>query len=132
MIKPVVFRMVHFFPSHFEGQPASDQPYAAIVCYVHSDRMINVCAFTENGQPFGACSVQLLQDDDKPPTTGYYARWGDYQKGQAAKTESMEQQLQARIVALEQLVGSGRLIGGERQSIGPGDVGQLSKSITGG
>jgi hypothetical protein len=67
-----------------------EQPYAALVAYVHGDRCINVAAFNENGTPLSACSVPLLQDDDAVPANGYFAQWMPYQKGQAAKTEALE------------------------------------------
>ncbi len=50
---------------------------------MHGDRCINVGGFDQNGVPFAACSVILLQDDDVPPAHGYYAMWMPYQVGQA-------------------------------------------------
>jgi hypothetical protein len=70
------------------------QPEAAFVTYVHSDRCINVGGFDANGSPFGATSVQLLQDDDVS-RGGTTAEWMPYQKGQAAKTEALEKQIGA-------------------------------------
>lgn len=55
--------------------------------------MINVGGFDKNGVPFAATSMKLLQDDDVPPEGIWYAEWMPYQKGQAAKTESLEKQL---------------------------------------
>lgn len=88
MIQPTVGRVV------LVHRGMSSQPEAAFVCFVHSDRMINVGGFDKNGVPFASCSVQLLQDDDKP-LGALYAEWMPYQKGQAAKTEALEQKLAA-------------------------------------
>lgn len=101
MIKPTVGRVVNFWPSLYNsgGHPDivrhSDdngkcQPFAATVAYVWNDRLVNLSFVDHDGIPFNATSVQLLQDDDVGPATGFYAEWMDYQKGQAAKTEAAE------------------------------------------
>jgi hypothetical protein len=86
MIKPTVGRVVWFriLPE------AREQ--AAVVCYVHDDRMVNLVVFDMNGVPYSACSVKLLQDDDEAPKY-QHCLWMPYQKGQAAKTEALEAQL---------------------------------------
>lgn len=83
MIKPSIGRVVLFQPSHVAGAPDAVQPYAALITYVWSDRMINVAAFTPGGTPLAATSVALLQDDDVIPQCGHYAQWMPYQIGQA-------------------------------------------------
>jgi len=90
MISPTIGRVVWFQPACAPGQPLRDQPYAALVAYVHGDHCINVGGFDGNGTPFAACSVPLLQDEDPIPANGYFAQWMPYQKGQAAKTEALE------------------------------------------
>ena len=81
MIKPTIGRvvLVHRFK---DGEKVSTQPEPALVCYVHSDAMINVGGFDANGQPFSFTSCTLLQDNDVAPkfTTGAYAEWMPYQK----------------------------------------------------
>ena len=86
MIKPTIGRVV-LVRRFLDGAPLSPQPEPALVCYVHSDRMVNVGGFDANGKPFAATSVQLLQDDDAAPglISGAYAEWMPYQKEQAAK-----------------------------------------------
>jgi hypothetical protein len=93
MISPTIGRVVWFQPSKSADQPLRDQPYAALVTYVHGDRCINVGGFDANGNHFAACSVALLQDDDETLPHGYFAQWMPYQKGQAAKTEAAERQI---------------------------------------
>jgi hypothetical protein len=88
MIKPTVGRVVLFYPAMSDASKGRG-PLPALIAYVHGDRCINVGAFDQNGNPFGACSVALLQDNDPKPT-GYYAEWMEYQKGQAAKTQALE------------------------------------------
>jgi hypothetical protein len=94
MIPPTIGRVVWFQPSKAADQPLRDQPYAALVTHVHSDRCINVGGFDANGTPFAACSVRLLQDDDVPSEGGYFAQWMPYQKGQAAKAEAAAQPME--------------------------------------
>ena len=79
MIKPTIGRVVLVH----RGQ--SDQAEPALICYVHSDRCINVGGFDRNGTPFAATSLQLLQDDDVATNASYYAEWMPYQVAQAAK-----------------------------------------------
>ncbi len=89
MIKPTIGRVVLFTPSNnsvipgfstYQHDPSKPLQLAAIICYVHSDKMINVAAFDPNGVQHGFCSVTLIQDDDTPPEYGYYAQWMPYQK----------------------------------------------------
>lgn len=85
MIKPTIGRVVLVY-RHPRVQP---EPEPAFVCFVHTDRCINVGGFDANGAPFGATSVPLLQDDDVPPSGQTYAEWMPFQKGQAAKYEQL-------------------------------------------
>lgn len=87
MITPTVGRVVWFYPHAAIG---TKQPYAALVAYVWSDRLVNLAFFDSNGLPAAATSVPLLQGDDQIPASGFYAAWMPYQKGQAAKTEAVE------------------------------------------
>lgn len=89
MIKPTIGRVVWFWK---DGTGLQQQPEAGIVCYVHSDALVNLVVFNSNGQPQSRTSVRLLQDGDARPA-GYFAEWMPYQKGQAAKTEELEKQL---------------------------------------
>lgn len=95
MINPTVGRVVLFHPSRqFSGCSAGDGvPLPALIARVWSDTCINVGGFDANGLPFSATSVLLIQDDNPVPTGGHYCEWMPYQKGQAAKTEKLEEQL---------------------------------------
>ena len=84
MISPTIGRVVWYWPTAEQ----TGQPWAALVTYVHSDRMINVGGWDANGNPVRATSIALLQDDDEPK--GPHCQWMPYQKGQAAKTEALE------------------------------------------
>lgn len=88
MITPTVGRVVLFH----QAVP-HDQPYAATIAYVHSDRMVNLSVVDHSGVQFGTTSVPLLQDGDPVPENGYYCEWMPYQKGQAAKAEELEKKL---------------------------------------
>lgn len=84
MIKPTIGRVVWYFEA-----PATPEPRAALVSYVHGDRCVNLAVFNANGENFGATSVPLQQDGDPMPI-GCRCEWMPYQKGQAAKTEALE------------------------------------------
>jgi len=87
IITPTIGRVVWY-----QSAERTAQPYAALVTYVHSDRMVNLGGFTANGVPFAATSVTLVQDGDEKPAYSY-CEWMPYQKGQAAKTEALEAKL---------------------------------------
>ena len=90
MIKPTIGRVVWFW----DDSRIQDQPFPGIVCYVHSDTMVNLTVFDANGQAVPKTSVFLYQgasESERPQ--GHFAEWMPYQKGQAAKTEELEKQL---------------------------------------
>jgi hypothetical protein len=91
MISPTVGRVVLFYKwtegGGFKG------PLAAHVAYVYNDGQVNLMVIDELGNPRSEIAVPLYQDDYSPPT-GDYCCWMPYQKGQAAKTEALEKQLQ--------------------------------------
>ena len=97
MIQPTVGRVVHFVPYIMERDMAGNGmlPCAAIIVNVWNERLVNLVVFDANGVPFSKCSVALLQDDDPAPQHGYFCKWMDYQKGQAAKTEELERKIGA-------------------------------------
>ena len=105
LIKPTVGRVLHFFPSTQYmasrklafGDPS--QPLAAVIAYVHSDKMVNLTVWDQNGLQFDVCSVQLIQEGDTVPLCSFYAAWMDYQKGQAAKTEALAREAFAAVTA---------------------------------
>jgi hypothetical protein len=86
MIKPTIGRVVWFWNS---PGVRGDQPEAAIIAFVHSDTVVNLGVFRDNGNCTGFASVKLYQGEGEPPE-GAYCEWMPYQKGQAAKTEALE------------------------------------------
>lgn len=85
MIQPTIGRVVWFWP-YGQGN-GQDQPNAALIAYVHSDRMVNLAVFDNNGISSGRTSVPLLQDGESNKS-GQCCEWMPYQKGQAAKEEA--------------------------------------------
>lgn len=96
MIKPTVGRVVLFHPSSNEASAdfTPTKICAAIIAYVHSDSMVNLAVFDGNGVAHSATSVFLFQDGETPPAD-FYCEWMPSQKGQAAKTEQAESDLEA-------------------------------------
>jgi len=104
MIKPGIGRVVHYHPAYPHALPL-----AAIVVGLHqtgddiNDRMVNLVAFTEDGHPFPAVDVQLLQDDDPAPENAPHAEWMAFQKGQAPASSDVIE----RLAKLEALLATG-------------------------
>lgn len=90
IIRPTPGRIVWIFgwrPA--SGEPGDDsQPLAAIVTYVHNDRLINVAAFEPNGHHRPLKNVRLWQPGEADSDGGAHAEWMPYQIGQAAKQAS--------------------------------------------
>jgi len=90
MIKPTIGRVVWYW----DDVTRQSQPNPALICYVHSDTMINLAVFDPNGVALSKTSVYLYSGDanvERP--AHHFAEWMPYQKGQAAKTEQLESQL---------------------------------------
>ena len=86
-IPPTIGRVVWFYcdVGNFKGQKP---PFTALICHVHSDELVNLAAFDNNGTCHSMTSVKLVQHDDEKPK-GHYCAWMPYQLGQAAKTEAV-------------------------------------------
>ena len=57
MQKPSVGRIVHYYGENFK---LGEQPQAAIITFVWSDDLVNLCAFSEEGMPRPKQSVMLI------------------------------------------------------------------------
>jgi hypothetical protein len=90
IITPTVGRVVWYTPADGapEGYNNGGQPFAALVAYVHSDRMVNLAVFDHNGVAQSRTSVPLVQEGDPKSVGGYYCEWMPYQIGQAKKHAS--------------------------------------------
>jgi len=94
VIISTVGRVVHYMPGSdpiTEGR--SDEPLAAMIVHVWGPELVNLVVFDSNGLGHSRTSVLLDQGgNDSLPSAGYCC-WMDYQKGQAAKTEQLEAEL---------------------------------------
>lgn len=87
VIQPSIGRRVWYRPAVHEAVAVYDRAQAldAGIVYVWNDRMVNLLVTDHAGQTHIRTSVTLLQDDDAPAnSTGGYAEWMPYQKGQKA------------------------------------------------
>lgn len=93
-IKPTVGRIVWFHPCNSDPIPhaCTGEPLAAIVTKAWSDTCVNLAVFDYGGNAHSRTSVTLIQEGDQVPPTSY-CEWMPYQKGQAAKTDALEQRL---------------------------------------
>jgi hypothetical protein len=85
MIHPSIGRVVWFYQT--TPDKPGFQPEAAMVTYVHGDRMVNLVVFGPYGQPRGVTSVPLVQPEDVNTCVGFYCTWMPFQVGQAQRHE---------------------------------------------
>ena len=91
MIAPTIGRRLWYYPSPYDFNEANsdrftglgDQPCDAGICYVWTDRMVNVTVADSNGFMHRRASVRLLQDGEQPYPGEAHLRWMPYQVGQA-------------------------------------------------
>lgn len=94
MITPTVGRVVWYRPDD-----GAEQRFAAHVAYVHpydaasGNYYVNLMVIDPSGIAFNCIKVRLVQDGEAPAPGE--CEWMPYQKGQAAKTEQLEQQIKA-------------------------------------
>lgn len=89
IIKPTVNRSIWYWPTLEDRRVHSlgldlTQPLAAHICYVWSDRMVNVSVLDANGVQHARTSVALLQGDESYVPGQSHCTWMPYQVGQAA------------------------------------------------
>lgn len=88
IISPTIGRIVWFWAKGSDALVEGNQPEAAMVTYVHTDRMVNLMVIDHSGSLVrGVKSVELAQPEDTRPTDGCFCEWMPYQVGQAAKHE---------------------------------------------
>lgn len=89
MITPTPGRIVWFWPDALEIEAVpvvhndKKQPLAAMVAYVHNDRLVNLSVIDQEGQQFSVENVRLMQGDEACNVGGTYCEWMPFQKGQA-------------------------------------------------
>ncbi|CAE6949583.1 conserved protein of unknown function [Ectopseudomonas oleovorans] len=123
-ITPTVGRVLHFFPTadYMASRELAfndpTQPLAAVIAYVHSDYMVNLTVWDQNGEQFGVCSVPLVQEGCDMVAGSFYAQRMPYQKGQAAKNELAARALGNVTQAFDELVKVGcDMASGRDQSV---------------
>jgi hypothetical protein len=94
-ITPTVGRVVYYYPSDSEVKNEnmfrySEQPFDAHILYVWSDICVNLIVFDHAGYMHRRHSVAINIDDGRYPR----AEWMPYQKGQAAKTDKAESDIE--------------------------------------
>lgn len=106
-IEPTVGRIVLFFVN--DQHPDHGFPLRADICFVHDDGTVNLSINDARGHHFSRCNVQLVQDGESP-NSAEWCEWMPYQKGQAAKTEQLEddnKRLEDHIRVMEDIKGNG-------------------------
>ena len=97
LITPTPARMVHYHPAEGELPAYAYAPtLAAIVCYVHSNSLVNLCVFDKQGQQHARVMVTLVQPggDVEAVRMGPWCEWMPYQVGQAGKANELTRQLE--------------------------------------
>lgn len=91
-IVPTVGRVIWYRADagdHLQGHKVGEepqQPLAALVVAVHDDETVNLTVFDANGGSHGRTNIHIQQEGEE--TSGNYAEWMPFQKGQAAKTDA--------------------------------------------
>lgn len=96
VITPTIGRRVWYYPSEYDRgvraekpesiiQASQSQPCDAGVCFVHSDRLVNLTVADHNGNMHRRTSVKLVQPGDEIPAGGGFCTWMPYQVQAAAK-----------------------------------------------
>jgi len=78
IITPTVGRIVHYTPSPGDSYVSlahQDQPLAAIIVYVHTDKYVNLSVFDADGRCHRRAGVLLLPFSSQPLPEGNYCRW---------------------------------------------------------
>jgi len=104
---PTIGRVVYY---HVPGMA---QPMAAIVASVVGDYTINVGFLHPDGVGGAAREVPHIDQRQTPDTPCW--DWMDYQKGQAAKTEALQAELDAKVTSprLDRACGGPAAAGGQ-------------------
>lgn len=92
MIKPTVGRVVWYWPKQADRIAiVPGQPLSAQIAAVNEDGTVNLGVLDASGNPYSAQGVYLCEADQlcEPGQ----CEWMPYQKGQAAKTEALESEL---------------------------------------
>ncbi|HEY4037822.1 MAG TPA: hypothetical protein VGM15_03290 [Burkholderiaceae bacterium] len=94
LITPTVGRIVWYYPHRTEPIDCNPgEPLAAIVARVHNEASVTLCVFDSGGAPHVKRSVPLFQDEKQEQQyigVSSFCCWMPYQKGQAAKTEQLQ------------------------------------------
>jgi hypothetical protein len=94
VIQPTIGRVVWYHPSSFDNISAPEEGHcAAIITAVWDPSRVNLVVFDLEGRSHPRASVFLSQDGIPPVHSESWCEWMPYQKGQAAKTEALEQKL---------------------------------------
>ena len=88
LITPTVGRVVWFYPNGLRDVLTNAQPHAALVTYVHGDRMVNLAIFNADGVSYNRTSVVLVQEGDNNPDSWAFCCWMPYQAAQAKKHQA--------------------------------------------
>jgi len=99
MIEPTVGRIVHY--RHPARLPSANPQAAVITDCRPGDDYIDVIVFSKQHGATPVNYVLLWQGEGTPPSGIPYCEWMPYQKGQAAKTESLEMKASQFDLALD-------------------------------
>jgi hypothetical protein len=77
-MEPTIGRIVHYYYDpigHEDFLPGGPGPLAAIVTYVHTPTIINLCVFDGNGETRARTSVDFSPDGEQLAGVGAWAAW---------------------------------------------------------
>lgn len=90
---PTIGRVIYLYDNAMTGV---DRPYLGMVADVIGGHTINAVAFSHDGDLIVGGLQNVPHDSDKAPDAKVWWDWMPYQKGQAAKTEELQRELDAK------------------------------------
>ena len=84
VIKPTIGRVVWYY-----YKPKQDQPMAAVISWVHTDKLVNLTVSDKGRHMSGSLEIPLVQANEEIPGDPY-CTWMPYQIGQAKKAEELQ------------------------------------------
>lgn len=92
MIEPTIGRIL-LYHGGANDNVTPPYPCAAMITGVVHNREVHVRVFGHAAGAWTIPNVLLLQDQDQPPPMTRYCKWMEYQQGQAAKADALEERL---------------------------------------
>lgn len=93
--EPTIGRVIYLYDNTMTGV---DRPYLGMVADVIGGHTINAVGFNHDGDLLVGGLQNVPHDSDKPAGAKVWWDWMPFQKGQAAKTEELQKELDQKVL----------------------------------